>query len=234
MSDEKKTFGENLGYLNHKSLKGKLIVLEGTDGVGRSTQMELLRNWLEVQGHGVVTTGWTKSTLMKNSIELVKKGQMTDFRTFSLLYATDFADRFENQIIPALKSGFIVLADRYVYTAWARDYVRRKSMDWIKSLLSFGLVPDLVLYLKVDIETLVPRAIESGGMNYWESGMDLNLADNLYDSFKEYQSRLIDCYNEISKTEAFETIDATKSVDNIFTHVQQKVTDLLGSERSES
>lgn len=231
MSVEKKTFGENLGYLDHKNLKGKLIVLEGTDGVGRSTQMDLLRSWLEVQGYGVVTTGWTKSTLMKNSIELVKKGQMTDFRTFSLLYATDFADRFENQIIPALKSGFIVLSDRYTYTAWARDFVRRSSMDWIKKLLSFGLVPDLVLYLKIDIDTLVPRAIESGGMNYWESGMDLNLADNLYDSFKEYQKRLIACYDQIAKEESFEVISATQSVDEVFENIQQKVTDLLGSEK---
>ena len=118
--------GEGIPYLDQSALnlKGKLIVIEGTDGVGRSTQVELLRSWLEVQGHGVVETGWTRSELMSSLIELAKEGNTLTRDTFSLLYATDFADRLENHIIPALRSGFIVLSDRYVYTAFARHVVR--------------------------------------------------------------------------------------------------------------
>lgn len=189
MTASKKCFGESLDYLKtNQTDKGKLIVLEGTDGVGRSTQIGLLKEWLEVQGYGVLITNWTRSNLMSKSIEAVKQGNMVDRRTFSLLYATDFADRFENQIIPALKSGFVVLADRYVYTAWVRDSVRSGDYEWIKNVLSFALVPDLVVYLKIDVANLIMRVIETGGMNYWESGLDMNLADNVYDSYRKYHA----------------------------------------------
>ncbi len=224
----KKTFGEGLDYLQTKDLKGKLIVLEGTDGVGRSTQMGLLQRWLEVQGYGVVTTGWTRSNLMRKSIEMIKQGNMVDRRTFTLLYATDFADRIENLIIPALHAGFVVLADRYVYTAWARDAVRGADMTWIKNVLSFGFVPDLVLYLRIDADNLVPRVIESGGMNYWESGMDMYLADNIFDSFKKYQKMIIDKYDMIAEAEKFQVIDARKDVKSIHETMKEKVAALLG------
>lgn len=227
MPNEKRTFGESLDYLELSRLPGKLIAIEGTDGVGRTTQMELLQQWLEVQGHGVVTTGWTRSNLMRKSIELVKQGNMVDRRTFALLYATDFADRFENQVIPALRSGFAVLADRYVYTAWARDMVRSQDPRWIRDTLSFGIVPDLVIYLRIDAESLVPRVIESGGMNYWESGMDMALADNIFDSFKKYQKRLIEKYDEIAQTEGFEVVDARQSVQDIHEAIKHKVMLLL-------
>src|SRR3989338_4405693 len=124
MPSNPKSFGENLPYLKLNGLKGKLIAIEGTDGTGRSTQVGLLRSWLEVQGDSVVETGWARSNLMRKSIELAKSGNMMDRMTFTLFYATDFADRFENQIIPAIKSGHIVLADRYIFTAFARDAVR--------------------------------------------------------------------------------------------------------------
>lgn len=227
MPDAKKTFGESLDYLDLDDLKGKLIAIEGTDGVGRSTQVELLQQWLEVQGFGVVTTGWTRSNLMKKSIELVKQGNMVDRRTFALLYATDFADRLENQVIPALRSGFIVLTDRYVYTAWARDMVRNSETQWIRNVLSFGLVPDLVLYLRIDADSLIPRVIESGGMNYWESGMDMYLADNIYDSFKKYQKKLIEKYDEIATEQNFEVVDARQSVGEIHETIKSKLTPLL-------
>ena len=115
-------FGDGLTYLNPSDLKGKLIAIEGTDGVGRSTHIEMLQEWLEVQGYGVITTGWTRSNLMSKTIEMAKEGNILDRWSFSLLYATDFADRLEHEVIPALRSGFIVLADRYIYTAFARDY----------------------------------------------------------------------------------------------------------------
>lgn len=228
MPNGKRTFGESLGYLDASDLKGRLIAIEGTDGVGRSTQMELLQQWLEVNGYGVITTGWTRSNLMNKSIELVKKGNMVDRRTFALLYATDFADRLENQIVPALKSGFVVLADRYVYTAWARDMVRSNDPKWIRDVLSFGIVPDLVIYLRIDSENLIPRVIESGGMNYWESGMDMALADNIYDSFKKYQKRLIEKYDKIAEEEKFEVVDARRPVQEIHEAIKTRVALLLG------
>ena len=227
MPDAKKTFGESLDYLDLDDLKGKLIAIEGTDGVGRSTQVELLQQWLEVQGFVVVTNGWTRSNLMKKSIELVKQGNMVERRTFALLYATDFADRLENQVIPALRSGFLVLTDRYVFTAWARDMVRNPETQWIRNVLSFGLIPDLVLYLRIDADSLVPRVIESGGMNYWESGMDMYLADNIYDSFKKYQKKLIEKYDEIATDQNFEVVDARQSVGDIHEMIKAKVTPLL-------
>src|SRR3990167_6635472 len=183
MPSEPKYFGEGLPYLKPFSVKGKLIVIEGTDGAGRSTQMALLKDWLEIQGYAVVETGWARSNLMHKSIELAKSGNMMDRMTFTLLYATDFADRFENQIIPALKSGHIVLSDRYIFTAIARDCVRDADETWIRNLFSFALVPDLVLYLKIDLESLIPREIEGGGMNYWEAGMDMHMGQDLFDSF---------------------------------------------------
>jgi len=232
MPNEAKFIGEGLPYLKPFVSKGKLITIEGTDGTGRSTQMDLLRNWLEVQGYAVVETGWTRSNLMHKSIELAKSGNMMDRMTFTLLYATDFADRLENQIIPALKSGHIVLADRYIYTAFARDVVRESGPQWIRDLFGFALVPDLVLYLKIDMEALIPRVIESGGMNYWEAGMDLHMGQDLFDSFVNYQSKLIGEYDKLAKEFNFETIDARKSVEEIQEKIREKVKDVLGKPKS--
>jgi dTMP kinase len=227
MPSEPKFFGENLPYLKPFSVKGKLIVIEGTDGTGRSTQVGLLKNWLEVQGYAVLETGWARSNLMQKSIELAKSGNTMDRMTFTLFYATDFADRFENQIIPALKSGHIVLADRYVYTALVRDAVRQPDQRWIRNLFSFALVPDLVLYLRIDIQSLIPRVIESGGMNYWEAGMDLHMGQDLFDSFYNYQSVMISEFDKLSKEFDFESIDARKSVDEIQEKIRDKVKALL-------
>jgi len=228
MPNEPKFFGENLPYLKYDDLKGKLIVIEGTDGAGRSTQMALLKDWLEIQGYAVVETGWARSNLMQKSIELAKSGNMMDRMTFTLLYATDFADRFENQIIPALKSGHIVLSDRYIFTAIARDCVRDADETWIRNLFSFALVPDLVLYLKIDLESLIPREIEGGGMNYWEAGMDLHMGQDLFDSFVNYQSALVNEYEKLAKEYSFEVIDACKGVEDIRDKIREKVKDILG------
>ena len=192
-------FGDGLTYLKPSDLKGKLIAIEGTDGVGRSTHIEMLQEWLEVQGYGVLTTGWTRSNLMSKTIEMAKEGNILDRWSFSLLYATDFADRLEHQIIPALRSGFIVLADRYIYTALARDFVRSGNRQWARDVFGFALVPDLVCYLRIDVETLVLRVIETKGMNFWESGMDLRLGNDLYDSFKKYQSLLIEEFDTLER-----------------------------------
>jgi len=208
-------FGDGLTYLNPSDLKGKLIAIEGTDGVGRSTHLEMLQEWLEVQGYGVVTTGWTRSNLMSKAIEAAKAGNILDHWSLSLLYATDFADRLEHQIIPALRSGFVVLADRYIYTAFARDFVRSGDRQWIRDVFGFALIPDLVCYLRIDVDTLALRVIETTGMNYWESGMDLRLGADLYDSFKKYQSLMIKEFDKMAEEFHFNVVDARKSPEDI-------------------
>jgi dTMP kinase len=227
MPSAPKYIGEGLTYLKPYEIKGKLIAIEGTDGTGRSTQIELLHEWLEVKGYSVMETGWTRSNLMHHSIEMAKAGTMLDRMTFSLLYATDFADRLENQIIPALKSGHIVLSDRYIYTAFARDSVRDPAAKWIRDVFGFALVPDLVIYLGMDIEHLIPRVIESGGMNYWEAGMDLHMGADLFDSFVNYQSNLIQEYEKMAKEYNFEVINGRKSVEEIQEKIRAKVKTIL-------
>ncbi len=220
-------FGEGLTYLNPGRLRGKLIAIEGTDGVGRSTHIEMLQEWLEVQGYGVMTTGWTRSSLMSKAIEVAKKGNILDRWSFSLLYATDFADRLEHQIIPALRAGFIVLADRYIYTAFARDIVRGGTPEWIRHVFGFALVPDLACYLRIDVDTLAMRVIESKGMNYWESGMDLRLGADLFDSFKKYQTQLIEQYDKMAEEFRFEVVDARKPPEEIQEVLRSKIEPIL-------
>lgn len=217
-------------YLSPGELKGKLIAIEGTDGVGRSTHLEMLQEWLEVQGYGVVTTGWTRSSLMSKTIEVAKQGNILDRWSFSLLYATDFADRLEHQIIPALRSGFVVLADRYIYTALARDFVRSGDRNWIRDVFGFALIPDLVCYLRIDVDTLALRVIESKGMNFWESGMDLKLGSDLYDSFKKYQSLLIEEFDKMAEEFGFEVVDARKPPDDIQDALRAKILPILKGE----
>ncbi|MGH7206903.1 MAG: dTMP kinase [Nitrospiraceae bacterium] len=226
-------FGDGLTYLNPSDLKGKLIAIEGTDGVGRSTHIEMLQEWLEVQGYGVVTTGWTRSNLMSRTIEVAKQGNILDRWSFSLLYATDFADRLEHQIIPALRSGFIVLADRYIYTAFARDVVRSGDRNWIRDVFGFAIVPDLVCYLRIDVDTLALRVIETNGMNYWESGMDLKLGADLYDSFKKYQSVLIEEFDKMAEEFHFEVIDARKPPEEIQEELRATILPILKNGQQE-
>ena len=225
-------FGDGLTYLNPSDLKGKLVAIEGTDGVGRSTHIESLQEWLEIQGYGVVTTGWTRSNLMSKTIEMAKQGNILDRWSFSLLYATDFADRLEHQVIPALRSGFIVLADRYIYTAFARDFVRSGDRKWIRDVFGFALIPDLVCYLRIDVDTLALRVIESNGMNYWESGMDLRLGTDLYDSFKKYQGLLIEEFDKMAEEFQFEVIDARKPPDDIQDELRTKIQSMLATEKA--
>jgi dTMP kinase len=231
MAKGRQYFGDGLAYLNPSDLKGKLIVIEGTDGVGRSTHIELLQEWLEVQGYGVITTGWTRSSLMSKTIDIAKQGNILDHWSLSLLYATDFADRLEHQIIPALRSGFIVLADRYIYTAFARDTVRSGDPAWIRDVFGFALVPDLVCYLRIDADTLALRVLESNGMNYWESGMDMRVGTDLYDSFKKYQAQLIEEFDRMAEEFKFEVVDARKSLEEIQEFLRAKIQPLLRNGR---
>jgi len=233
MAEGKKYFGDGLPYRPLGNLKGKLIAIEGTDGVGRSEQIELLRDWIELQGYAVLETGWTRSNLMSRAIEAAKMGNMLERMTFSLLYATDFADRLENQIIPALEAGFVVLADRYIYTAFARDWMRKQDRQWIEDVFGFAVVPDLICYLRIDIESLIPRVIESGGMNYWESGCDLHLGDDLFESFKNYQIHMIEEFDNMAEKFGFEVIDARQPIDEIQKVLREKVAPLLEKKKEE-
>jgi len=216
-------YGHGLPYLPLDDYPGRIIAIEGTDGVGRSTQIQMLREWLEVRGYGVIETGWTRSALMQPTIDLAKASNTLNKLTFVLLYATDFADRLEKEIIPALKAGFIVLTDRYIYTALARAAVRGVDRAWLRSLYGFAIAPHQVFYLKIDVETLICRVLESRGMDYWESGMDLKHADDIYDSFRTYQSKLLREYAALAREFQFHVIDASRRVDVIQDDLRRQV-----------
>jgi dTMP kinase len=215
-------------YVTQKRLPGHLIAIEGTDGVGRSTQIELLRPWLELEGYGVSNTGWTRSPLLHETIEEAKAGHQLTVTTFSLLYAADFADRLEHEILPALQAGFIVIADRYMYTAFARNTVMGADPAWTRDLFGMALVPDLVLYLDIDVDALVPRVIQGKGMDYWESGMHLALGTDLFDSFVRYQRRLLGEYQRLAEEFAFITVDARLPIDQVQEALRLHVSELLG------
>ncbi len=177
----------------------------------------------------MVETGWTRSELMSSLIQLAKEGNTATRDTFSLLYATDFADRLENHIIPALRSGFIVLSDRYVYTAFARHIVRGGSTDWVRGVFGFAIIPDIVLYLRTDVPSLVHRVIGGiKGMDYWESGMDMHLGPDLYDSFCIYQERLIAEYEAMAKEFKFEVVETgNQSVELIQEDLRSRIEPLV-------
>src|SRR5437016_3798921 len=222
-------YGHGLPYLPIEHYPGKIIAIEGTDGVGRSTQIALLREWLEVQGYGVVETGWTRSALMQPTIDLAKASNTLNKLTFVLLYATDFADRLEKQIIPALKAGFIVLADRYIFTALARAGVRGVDRAWLRELYGFAIAPHLVFYLKLDVDTLVQRVLQARGLDYWESGMDMKHADDIYDSFRTYQRAVLREYASMADEFHFRVIDARRSIDVIQEELRSQVEAFLSS-----
>jgi dTMP kinase len=220
-------YGRGIPYLNIGGYPGKLIAIEGTDGVGRSTQIQLLREWLEIKGYGVVETGWTRSPLMQPTIELAKSSNTLNKLTFVLLYATDFADRLEKEIIPALKAGFIVLTDRYIFTALARAGVRGVDRSWIRNLYGFAIAPHLVFYLKIDEKTLIRRVLQSRGMDYWESGMDLKLGDDIYESFRAYQKALLKEYASTADEFGFRVLDARRKIDVIQDELRRQIAAFL-------
>jgi len=220
-------YGHGMPYVAEKRLPGHLIAIEGTDGVGRSTQIELLRPWLELEGYAVSNTGWTRSPLLHETIEEAKAGHQLTVTTFSLLYAADFADRLEHEILPALQAGFIVIADRYMYTAFARNSVMGADPAWTRDLFGMALVPDLVLYLEIDVDTLAPRVVQGKGMDYWESGMHLALGTDLFDSFMRYQRRLLDEYRRLAEEFGFAAIDARQSIDAVQTALREHISDYL-------
>src|SRR5882757_7323307 len=184
-------YGHGIPGVNLEELVGKLIVVEGADGSGRSTQIAQLVDWLETSGHATVQVGLKRSTLVSEELDRAQEGNTLSRTTLSLFYATDFADQLENIILPALRAGQMVLADRYIYTLMARDIVRGMDEKWLKNLYGMALVPDAVFYLNVAPEELIQRNFaKNQALDYWESGMDLGLSRDMFDSFVKYQTAM--------------------------------------------
>jgi dTMP kinase len=215
------------GPVDISQFPGKLITLEGTDGVGRSTHCALLREWLETAGYGVLHTGLKHSRLAGDGLRRAKEGHTLGQITMDLFYATDFADRLEQQVIPALRAGFIVLTDRYIYSTMARSIVRGADPAWITDVFRFAPKPHAVFYLRVDLDHLLPRVLSSGGFDYWESGMDFQEETDRYRSFTRYQGRLLSVFDELSATHGFRELDARGSVEQVFAGLRGGVSEVL-------
>lgn len=223
----RETYGVTVPGISLQDLSGKLIVLEGTDGVGRSTQMNMVKPWLEHQGHAVVDTGIRRSILAGKGIKKAKEGHTLGRVTLSLFYATDFADRLMQQIVPALQAGFVVLTDRYIYSLMARALARGLDPLWLRNLYSFALKPDAVFYLRIGVDDLIPRVVFSRGFDYWEAGMDLHPSEDMYESFRKYQTGLLSQFDVLAQEYAFDVIDASQSPEAIFEQLKEGVARVL-------
>jgi dTMP kinase len=220
-------YSEPLPDVNTADLQGKLIVIEGPDAVGRSTQIALLRQWLEQEGHAVIDSGMARSALAGRGIRMAKGGNTLGPITMTLFYTTDFADRLENEIVPALRAGFVVLIDRYIYSIMARAIARGEDRRWIEQVAGFALVPHAVYYLRAEVEHLVSRVVLGrGAFDYWESGMDLRFGPDMYESFVRYQTRLIKALDAMVTPYDFTVIDAGQPVERIFRELQRRMSRL--------
>ena len=205
-------FGVHLPRIVEEGLKGRLIVIEGADGSGRTTECELLREHLEIQGHAVVDTGLRRSSLVGELIDSAKQGHVLGKTTMALFYAVDFADQLENKIIPALSAGNIVLADRYIFTLMARAVVRGATKEWAKQLYGFALKPDLTIFLDTRTDLLMHRAFgRYGSLDFWESGMDLGLSRDRFESFFRYQELLRTQFDWMAREYEFVKVNANRT-----------------------
>src|SRR3989441_494106 len=224
----KRFYGHGIPGVDVHNLRGKLIVVEGADGSGRSTQIVRLVQWLEGNGHATVQVGLKRSTLVSEELEHAKQGNILSHITMSLFYATDFADQLENIILPALKAGFMVLADRYIYTLMVRDLVRGMDEAWLKNLYGISVVPDAVFYLNVSPELLVQRNFQKiQALDYWESGMDIGLSRDMFDSFLKYQALVETEFRRLQATYGFTIVNGERSVEEISAELQERVEKLL-------
>src|SRR5204862_3030227 len=225
---ERRYYGHGVPKVDVQQWAGRLIVVEGADGSGRSTQIATLVEWLEGSGHATVQVGLKRSTLVSEELEQAQEGNILSRTTLSLFYATDFADQLENIILPALKAGFVVLADRYIYTLMARDMVRGMDEGWLKNLYGIALEPDTVFYLNVPPEELVQRNFaKNHARDYWESGMDLGLSRDMFDSFMKYQTAVEQTFRGLQRTYSFTIVDGMRSAEAINAELQKKIGALL-------
>ena len=221
-------YGHGIPGVQPEQLTGRLIVIEGADGSGRSTQIRLLVDWLESCGHATITVGLKRSALVSQELERAQEGNILSHTTLSLFYATDFADQLENQILPGLRAGQMVLADRYIFTLMARDLVRGMDEQWLRNLYGMAVVPDVVFYLQVSPEELVQRTFAKyAALDYWESGMDLGLSRDMFDSFLKYQSLMAAQFQRLHKVYGFHIIDGHRPIEIINAELRRKITALL-------
>ncbi len=207
---------------------GKLIIVEGIDGSGKSTQVSLLKKWLDSQGYSVFFTEWNSSALVRETTREGKKKNILTPTTFSLLHAADFADRLNYQIIPPLKAGMIVLADRYAYTAFARDVVRGAHPEWVRNLYSFAVKPDLSFYFKVPIDVACERILSGRAeIKFYEAGMDLGYSADIRDSFRKFQADILKTYDKMIDEFGLTPVDATAEIHDQQRIVRESVKDLL-------
>jgi dTMP kinase len=231
---KRRFYGDGIDGVDLEKLGGKLIVIEGADGSGRSTQINRLVEWLEGCGHATIQVGLKRSTLVSEELDRAQQGNILSRTTLSLFYATDFADQLENVILPSLRAGMMVLADRYIYTLMARDLVRGMDEEWLKNLYSIALVPDAVFYLNVSPEELVQRTFQKNqALDFWESGMDVGLSRDMFDSFLKYQTLVEDQFRRLQSIYDFTIINGHRSVDAIFAELQQRIEAVLEGVGSE-
>ncbi len=221
-------YGQPLPGVDTSELQGKLIVIEGPDSVGRSTQIQQLRFWLEHSGYAVVDTGMARSALTMKGIQDAKNGHTLGPLTMGLFYMTDFADRLENVVIPALRAGFVVLTDRYIFSLIARAAARGQNVRWLEDVAGIALAPHATFYLRADVDDLVARVVcGPGQFDYWESGMDVPCGKNRRDSFINYQAKLIKILDDMAKEYNFKTINAGKKPALIFRQLQRQIAHVL-------
>jgi dTMP kinase len=228
---KRRFYGDGIPGVDLDKLAGKLIVIEGADGSGRSTQINRLVEWLEGCGHATIQVGLKRSTLVSEELDRAQQGNILSHTTLSLFYATDFADQLENVILPSLRSGVMVLADRYIYTLMARDLVRGIDEEWLKNLYGIALVPDAVFYLNVSPEELVQRTFQKNlALDYWESGMDVGLSRDMFDSFLKYQTLVEEQFKRLQSIYGFTIIDGHRPVNTIFAELQQRIEAVLAGQ----
>ena len=209
-------------------LPGKLIAVEGLDGSGKSTQIYLVKRWLELEGYKVFFTEWNSSLIVKNATKKGKKRQLLTPTTFCLIHATDFCDRYERQVLPLLRAGYVVLADRYMFTAFARDAVRGCNRRWVRNLYSFALRPDITFYFRVPLETSLGRILRGRPeLKYFEAGMDLGLSSDPYESFRVFQGRISEEYDKMIAEFGFKVIDATRPISSQQSEVRRIITEAI-------
>jgi dTMP kinase len=212
-----------ISYGNHR-LPGKLFVVEGTDGSGKSTQLALLYQWLKAEGYQVFFSEWNSSPLVKDTTRRAKKRHLFTPATFSLLHATDFADRTERDIIPPLKAGAIVLADRYIYTAFARDVARGCDRTWVREIYKFAVKPTVSFFFRAPLDVAIDRIISGRpALKYYEAGLDMEWSDEPEESFKIFQGKILAEYDHMVDEFGLTVIDASRSIEE----QQQEMRDII-------